>query len=868
MMKNINDDLTDINEIINEEENTKKNNINAYKSTKTLPKNVILSQVTRGDLLLFKEDFLKTIKNLKEEINIKIKEKLEGCNNLIEDANKRLYNYDTDKNAFLTKLNFIEEKNEILSKIDEIKSKLKNEINVHSIHIETSQKDISNMRFKYDRIVTNNLLVPGLVGPMCKFSNLREYIINDRGEISNIFNTIQTLNDNLKNTKNSISELKDSFIKYQKSNEANTQALLNLKIEQVEKKVENKFESIFDKISAVRIENAAYVQRFLDKEQQLNDYLEKIEEFKINVLEDNKKINEKTKSLSDYTISKLEKSLSEFINIKKCILELSNIFSKQKRSYGDENINENKREVILNFGNMVNGLIKDLMNDKKKLGKSNSPNKKNEFEPDLNKEKNKKDFIDANHNSNKNSYEKMKKFFSTIKISYNSNKDNNNNKKEGELFPKKEFKNNLMFKEIKLYDNYYNNKNINYNDLSSSSLKKLNKRNNKSIINDENYNDNSNKSKRITLRKSKDNISINNVEQNIIKGNNIMDIQNQKFENINYYKNFKKRKSEAINFNTINILNKIEHHKNDKNMKEISVKSENIISYKDLIPKIEERKTIPNAINKEIKNLFSFTQESNSLLINDNIKTDNPNSLNTNKIKSRNNLENNLIQINNNNINGDISREKIMAYTDRKPEYTKQITKELGQKSLNYDSFKQQSINSNIVKHKQFSNLRESSSQENNLFVKNKKIKDNTIDSSNKRPLSKLENFTRKKVTKNNSNFNTINNIKKHLKTNLVLKYNKENNKEIFYDKNIENEIKYIKDKDIIDKPLLSNQENFELIKETGGLEKKILELEYFTKKKFDELVKEIKNFIPIHFNSYLKDYSLSENKIKQKIRK
>lgn len=47
------------------------------------------------------------------------------------------------------------------------------------------------------------------------------------------------------------------------------------------------------------------------------------------------------------------------------MLELSNIFAKQKRSYGDDNLNENKREVILSFGNMVNSLIKDLMNDKK-----------------------------------------------------------------------------------------------------------------------------------------------------------------------------------------------------------------------------------------------------------------------------------------------------------------------------------------------------------------------------------------------------------------------------------------------------------------------------------------------------------------------
>ena len=86
--------------------------------------------------------------------------------------------------------------------------------------------------------------------------------------------------------------------------------------------------------------------------------------------------------------------------------------------------------------------------------------------------------------------------------------------------------------------------------------------------------------------------------------------------------------------------------------------------------------------------------------------------------------------------------------------------------------------------------------------------------------------------------------------------FNRDNNKEIFYDKKIENEINYVKDKDIIDMPLLSNQAKFEVSREKGDVERKIIELEYFTKKKFDELVKEIKNFIPIHFNSYVKDYN------------
>ena len=67
-----------------------------------------------------------------------------------------------------------------------------------------------------------------------------------------------------------------------------------------------------------------------------------------------------------------------------------------------------------------------------------------------------------------------------------------------------------------------------------------------------------------------------------------------------------------------------------------------------------------------------------------------------------------------------------------------------------------------------------------------------------------------------------------------------------------------IPDKNIIDMPLIPFNKSFlEIEKNKSYLEKRLIELEYFTKKKFDELVNEIKIFIPIHFNSYIKDYSL-----------
>ncbi len=162
-------------------------------------------------------------------------------------------------------------------------------------------------------------------------------------------------------------------------------------------------------------------------------------------------------------------------------------------------------------------------------------------------------------------------------------------------------------------------------------------------------------------------------------------------------------------------------------------------------------------------------------------------------------------------------------------------------------------------------NLQECSSSNGLLYKKNKK--DKVILNKMKKPLSKYSNNNLEDINKNKV-YTSITPRDKNNRLNYAVNRYKEVNKEIYYDKKIENKIYYIEDKDIIDRPLLFNQTNFEVIKERGDVENKILELEFFTKKKFDELVKEIKNFIPIHFNSHARDYSVIEIKNKNRYRK
>ena len=615
-------------EIIKDLNNTNSSSNNSNKKQNNA-KPLIFNQVTRSDLLLFKEDFLKTMKEFKTEINNKMIERYESFHKLIEESNQKIFEFEREKNTFIQKLNFLEEKHEILSKISETTTNLKSSLNLHMIQIQNCQKDLSNMGFKYDKIISSNLMVPALIGPMCKFSNLKEYIKYNREEMSELNTNFQGMLEELKNSKKKFDEINNNIQSYKKNMEPLFQSLVDLKVNQLEKKIENNFELVQEKIKTVHIQNYSYVQNFEKKEKMLNEYLAKMEDIKKDTLENNEKMLEKTKELNSYTILKLEKEISETTGLKKSVLELANIFSKQKRSYGDDNLNENKKQVIMNFGNMIGQLIKDINNDKKTITKKNSPIRKffgNEDKDFLknNDIKNiKKEYIDANSNikdgknhgrkGTKLLTERLKHIYSSMKISDHFKEKIDSNNKQNNMKEKTPISNNQILRDTHLI---LNNNDLNRklsNDSSQKSIHNNNKENyrsNNSIINNEEKNNNNESIHllKISTNYSKEKVNniniindknetINSMINNIdITNNQITDNTNNQITNNTNDQIMDNNSDQIINNQNNNII----INKNSDIIKHISDNITNTYTISNYNINIEAKKS-----KNEIKNNFS-----------------------------------------------------------------------------------------------------------------------------------------------------------------------------------------------------------------------------------------------------------------------
>ena len=75
---------------------------------------------------------------------------------------------------------------EKLNSLEAFKNKADGMLISHEIRINNQNKEIGEMKNKYDRVIKDNLIVPGFVGPKCQYNNVKEYISANISEMARI----------------------------------------------------------------------------------------------------------------------------------------------------------------------------------------------------------------------------------------------------------------------------------------------------------------------------------------------------------------------------------------------------------------------------------------------------------------------------------------------------------------------------------------------------------------------------------------------------------------------------------------------------------------------------------------------------------
>ena len=543
-------------------ENNENKNIN--ESNLIMSNSNIISKTIKEELLYFKNDILKDMKDSMTKLQNKYSKK-------IVELEDRLNNFQIKSEDSFKKLNVIAEdltansvSQEKFSIIEKFRIKANESIMNLNFKIKNLENELHNSVSKYDKIILDSLIFPGIIGAKYEFKNFHELIEFLLNNTRKLLILKEKEANNKKENKKKIDETFDMY-----------KGQVNFCINKVEefnqffKKIED--ENLYKEIENIRnglteyknnetnmlkrIEDSEKIIENINKELIINTK-EKVQNFSKEILN----INENMQIIQD----KYNESMNDVDIMKKEINNHNNILSKILKDdkfkifysiFGDDDSGRIRSKNKLNFTEILKD---DLSKMQSNISKDNMKNILSDIEENLTKDK--KKFLKLNI---KNQH--MSKF-----MNLNFEEQNNNNNNQMHIVSTKSKKEKENHKQELNYMNRI---------LELNKVPKIKQYNNLNILkeNEEAY------EKKMMESNSFKNI----INENDIA--NINDISNTIHPNEEFFKNYKKPNNiQKIN-NTFLKKGKEEEKKNEE---------------KYSLHKLEEIKPPSEIINKKANNLL------------------------------------------------------------------------------------------------------------------------------------------------------------------------------------------------------------------------------------------------------------------------
>ena len=369
-----------------------------------------------SEIMQFKDEMLKNIRELERKIMTKVNKNQEDLSSDLNNITASLNSLKTNNNVIIdsiteTKLNF-----DKISHIESDLIKFHTALNGQEKKINETMLDISFMKEQYEKSFSDALIVPGIIGKNCKYKNFNDYIVNINQEISRLKTEKEysrkesrELKQKLEQGMKSMSNLVDSFVGRAKIYTDGTKKgiieLMDTRISEFDSKnmelfskfykmdsdFNQKFEKFDENLNNLNLNTTEEIKRVEERLTKLNNNLEEIykyinetkeelkyfknnEEKYMNELEliknnfnniikiENNNNNENCNTItSDINYSK---EITSVINQAKNIKEINNITTKP-----------NFNEILLNNNN--------INNNNKSCQTNNNESKLNQKDPNL-----------------------------------------------------------------------------------------------------------------------------------------------------------------------------------------------------------------------------------------------------------------------------------------------------------------------------------------------------------------------------------------------------------------------------------------------------------------------------------------------------
>ena len=355
--------------------------------------------MSNTEMNIFKDEILKKIREIETKFSKELSKKNLDININYENFNEKVTSILESNRLMIASITNQKLHFEKINKLEADTKKMSETLTTHEIRINNSLNEIKKMKFNYDKIISENLIIPAYIGPGSLYKSLGDFIINtieefkkfkeEKEHIRQSNNELKIKFDSMIKNMTSFVELNSSRSKaYADSKEKEYQLMIDAKLQKIDEKsietnqhiytnqikFEEKLKEIGEKISVLT----------KDKNDTNSILKDKLEEIKEKEEEMDEKLQKAIKEVIE--LKRIKTELSE--EMKSIYLKIEDLNKKTKLKVQDNKTNSNifninKKNNLNSFGNVIyntnnnnNNIIK-LNKEKKKEKISDLPNLSN-----------------------------------------------------------------------------------------------------------------------------------------------------------------------------------------------------------------------------------------------------------------------------------------------------------------------------------------------------------------------------------------------------------------------------------------------------------------------------------------------------------
>ena len=331
--------------------------------------------MTKGEFFKEINDFQEKWMKMLDMKELKIKKEItniqENSSNLLQKSKILIDNYSTEKI-----------KDSKLNELEAFKNKVNDMLLTHEIRINNNTKDLSNFTNKYEKIITENILVPGFVGPSCQFKTLSEYINYNISEVAKIKSEKDFVKKDQKESRAKLESFMKQMLLLNESTMTQTRELINGKQKDYILLIDGKMQPLNDKVFKF-YETSLQLQSKVEKEiKGFKEDIGRILKLKEEIIEIIKEKEIKFQIILDEINNKVTNNIQNIEINKNEITEIKEKINKINDNYNKLNIRLN--DISKEMNNINNNIS---FKNNKNLDIRNSVSNFNSFMNKLNKNK-------------------------------------------------------------------------------------------------------------------------------------------------------------------------------------------------------------------------------------------------------------------------------------------------------------------------------------------------------------------------------------------------------------------------------------------------------------------------------------------------